>query len=136
MNGKLTVKILTPVGSAFNAEATMVLVPASEGEMGILPEHVSMIFKISPGVVKVYSDSKLLDTFFVFGGFGKIHKNELFLLVDKVTKVEDLNVSQARSDLLDLDKQILEANDQKILASIESQAIVARKIIEVSEHKH
>lgn len=132
---QLSVKILTPAGPSFEGESSMVTLSGEDGEMGILPDHISMIFKITPGVIKVYSGARVAEEVFAFGGFGKIHDNELFILVDKVSSVKDLDASQAEKDLAELEKQAMSSGDEKVLLSIESKARLAQTIIEVSQHK-
>ncbi len=132
---QLSVKILTPAGPSFEGESSMVTLSGEYGEMGILPDHISMIFKITPGVIKVYSGARVAEEVFAFGGFGKINDNELFILVDKVSSVKDLDVSQAEKDLAELEKQAMSSGDEKVLSSIESKARLAQTIIEVSQNK-
>ena len=132
---QLSVKILTPAGPSFEGESSMVVLSGEDGEMGILPDHISMIFKIAPGLMKVYSGGRVAEELFAFGGFGKIHNNELFLLVDKASSVKDLDVSQAEKDLAELEKQAMSSDDEKVLSSIASKARLAQSIIEVSQHK-
>ena len=132
---QLSVKILTPAGPAFEGESNMVVLSGEDGEMGILPDHISMIFKIAPGIMRVYSGSRVTEELFAFGGFGKIHNNELFLLVDKVSSIKDLDESQAEKDLEELNKQAMLSGDEKVLLSIESKARLAQSIIAVSQHK-
>lgn len=132
---QLSVKILTPAGPAFEGESSMVVLSGEDGEMGILPDHISMIFKIAPGLVKVYSGGRISEELFAFGGFGKINNNELFLLLDKASSIKDLDVSQAEKDLAELEKQVISSEDEKVLSSIASKARLAQRIIEVSQHK-
>lgn len=133
MSGNISVKILTPVGPVLSEEASIVLLPSSKGEVGILPGHVSTIFKMDPGLVKVGGSSK--DALFVFGGFAKIHDNELNILVDKACKVSELDVAEAKSNLAKFEQELLGLEDLNMIALTESKAHLARKIIEVSS-KH
>jgi F-type H+-transporting ATPase subunit epsilon len=132
---QLSVKILTPAGPSFEGESSMVVLSSEDGEMGILPDHISMIFKIAPGLIKLYSGGRVTEELFAFGGFGKVHDNELFVLVDKVSSVKDLDASQAQKDLSELERQVMSSGDEKILSSIASKARLAQTIIDVSQHK-
>jgi len=132
---QLSVKILTPAGPSFEGESSMVVLSSEDGEMGILPDHISMIFKIAGGLIKLYSGGRVTEELFAFGGFGKVHDNELFVLVDKVSSVKDLDASQAQKDLSELERQVMSSGDEKILSSIASKARLAQTIIDVSQHK-
>ena len=55
MSEEFTVEIVNPEKSFLSKEnATEVVVPAFEGEMGILKDHISIISFIKPGILKVY----------------------------------------------------------------------------------
>jgi F-type H+-transporting ATPase subunit epsilon len=131
----ISVKILTPAGPSFEGESSMVVLSGEDGKMGILPDHISMIFKIAPGLIKVYSGGRVTEELFAFGGFGKVHNNALFILVDKVSSVKALDVSQSQKDLSELENQAMSSGDKKILSSIASKAKLAQTIIDVSQHK-
>lgn len=132
---KIIVKILTPVGPVLDEEANMVLLPGAKGELGILPGHVSAIFSMDPGLVKVISSGKSTEPLFVFGGFAKIHDNELYILVDKVCKVSELDVAEAKNNLTTFEQELLNLENLNMIAATESKAHLARKILEVS-NKH
>jgi len=132
----LSIKVLTPSGSVFNNESTMVILPGVTGEVGILPGHVPMIFRLDPGMLKVYYNEKLEYTTFIFGGFAKIHQDQLYVLVDKVCKLEELDYEDAKNTLEDLEKKILDDSNAKLLDVFEYKIRTARKILELAKPKH
>jgi len=134
--GQIVLKILTPAGSIISEEASMVIIPSVNGETGILPGHAPTIFRIDPGLVKIYTSGKLSDTLFCFGGFAKIDNDQLYILVDKASSVHDLDVSEAKANLEIFEKEILTLQDIKLLPHLEAKAQLARKIIEVSQYKN
>lgn len=134
--GQIALKILTPVGSIISEDASMVIIPSVNGETGILPGHTATIFRIDPGLVKIYTSGKLSNTIFCFGGFAKINDDQLYILVDKTSSVHDLDVSEAKANLEIFEKEILTLADVKLLPALEAKAQLARKIIEVSQYKN
>ncbi len=132
---KLIVKILTPVGSVLQEEASIVLLPGVKGELGVLPGHVSTIFKMDPGVVKVVATGKT-ESLFIFGGFAKVHDNELYVIVDKACRIDELDALEAKKNLDVFEQELLSLEDLNMIALTESKAHLARKIIEVSTSKH
>ena len=135
-NSTLAVKILTPSGSVFNDESTMILLPAVTGEVGVLPGHVPMIFRLDPGIIKVYQNEKLHYETFVFGGFAKIDQDEVYILVDKVSKVNELDFEEANRDLVDIEKKLLDNTNIKLFDILESKIRTLRKILELSKSRH
>ena len=47
------VDIVSAEQSVYSGEATMVIAPGASGELGILPEHVPLLTRIKPGVVRI-----------------------------------------------------------------------------------
>ncbi|CAH9113042.1 unnamed protein product [Cuscuta europaea] len=72
---KLTVNFVLPYSSELACkEVDMVIIPASTGQMGVLPGHVATIAELKPGVLSVHEGSDVTK-YFVGGGFAFIHAN-------------------------------------------------------------
>ncbi|KAH7332186.1 hypothetical protein KP509_20G073900 [Ceratopteris richardii] len=74
---KLTVNFVLPYKSEMDAqEVDMIIVPATTGQMGILPGHVPTIAELKPGIMSVHEGSEVKQ-FFVSGGFAFVHPNSV-----------------------------------------------------------
>ncbi|KAK8639810.1 hypothetical protein V6N13_138178 [Hibiscus sabdariffa] len=72
---KLTVNFVLPYASALaTKEVDMVIVPATTGQMGVLPGHVATIAELKPGVLSVHEGNEVTK-YFVSSGFVFIHAN-------------------------------------------------------------
>ncbi|XP_061997793.1 ATP synthase subunit delta', mitochondrial-like [Rosa rugosa] len=72
---KLTVNFVLPYASELSAkEVDMVIIPASTGQMGVLPGHVGTIAELKPGVLSVHEGNDVTK-YFVSSGFAFIHAN-------------------------------------------------------------
>lgn len=132
----MEVSILTPSEVVIKAEASMVLLPGDDGEIGILPGHIPLISNMGPGVIKLYDGDKKEYETFVHGGFIKFHGERLSILADAVSEISALNPDKAGKEIALLEEQILSSGDQEYLNSIFKQINILRKIIEVcQEHK-
>lgn len=132
----MEVSILTPSEVVIKAEASMVLLPGDDGEIGILPGHIPLISNMGPGVIKIYDGDKKEYETFVHGGFIKFHGERLSILADAVSEISALNPDKAGKEIALLEEQILSSGDQEYLNSIFKQINILRKIIEVcQEHK-
>ena len=100
MPENLKVSVLTAEGQLFDAAADFVVVPASEGELGILPRHVPLVATLKPGPVQVTTgdDQEVL---FVSGGFVTVsHKGgeeETFVTVLADTGERAHDIDEARA---------------------------------------
>ena len=82
-------KVVTPEKTYLEGEASMVVLPGIEGDLGILPDHSNIITSIRPGFVNI--DSKDNYQFFVEEGFIKFSKNELLVVAVGIVDKEEVN---------------------------------------------
>lgn len=76
-----SVEILSPNGCLYKGEAEMVLVPAAEGEVGILAKHMQLITSLAAGEVKVQNGvDKGPVSFMIQGGYAQVKENTCFIL--------------------------------------------------------
>ena len=123
MSEEFKVDIVNPEKSFLSKDdVTEVVIPAFEGEMGILKDHISIISFLKPGVIKIHSKSGE-ENYYVEDGIVEFKNNNLSVLtssifdlkdVDKV-KIEEL-LKQAieyskNSEITDQNKYLV---DQKI----------------------
>ncbi|KAF0909067.1 hypothetical protein E2562_030819 [Oryza meyeriana var. granulata] len=74
---KLTVNFVLPYKSEIaNKEVDMVIVPATTGQMGVLPGHVATIAELKPGVLSVHEGNDITK-YFVSSGFAFVHANSI-----------------------------------------------------------
>src|SRR5947199_10463223 len=94
MADKLHVDIVTVEGRRFKGDADFVVAPGSEGELGILPQHIPLLTFLSPGAVKVRNDGEE-QFFFVSGGFLEVRPDQVTVLADSAERAEDIDESRA-----------------------------------------
>ncbi|KAI0489181.1 hypothetical protein KFK09_029023 [Dendrobium nobile] len=72
---KLTLNFVLPYQSEIsNKEVDMAIIPATTGQMGVLPGHVATIAELKPGVLSVHEGNEVTK-YFVSSGFAFIHAN-------------------------------------------------------------
>jgi F-type H+-transporting ATPase subunit epsilon len=88
----LRLEIVTPEAKAYSEDVEMVVVPGSEGELGILPQHVPLLTSIKPGELRVLKDGK--ETYLAVGeGFVEITQDRVIVLTDMA--LEDTQIDEA-----------------------------------------
>ena len=114
MSEEFKVEIVNPEKSFLIKEDVLeVVVPAFEGEMGILKDHISIISFLKPGVIKVTSKSGD-ENYFVEDGIVEFKNNNLSILTSSIFNLTDLDKSKIQ-DLLKLAEEDVnkpEINDQ------------------------
>ena len=115
MSEEFKVEIVNPEKSFLSEEnVTEVIIPAFEGEMGILKDHISIISFLKPGIIKVYSKSEE-KKYFVEDGIVEFKDNNLSILTSSIFKVSDLNRNKIDQIVKDAEKETAVDNidDQK-----------------------
>ncbi|MDA8604561.1 ATP synthase F1 subunit epsilon [Alphaproteobacteria bacterium] len=91
-------ELVTPEASEAQIEATMVVVPGAEGDMGVLENHAPTVTSLRPGVVSV-TGSDGNTGFFVAGGFAEITAERCIILAESATRLSDLTTEAAQAAL-------------------------------------
>ena len=123
MSEEFKIEIVNPEKSfLFKDDVSEVVVPAFEGEMGILKDHISIISFLKPGIIKILAKSGD-DNYYVEDGIVEFKNNNLSILTSSIFNLTDLDKSK-QQDLLKLAEE--EANNSEI--NDQSKYLVDQKI--------
>ena len=99
MSEEFKIEIVNPEKSFLVKEdVSEVVVPAYEGEMGILKDHISIISFLKPGIIKILSKSGN-ESYYIEDGIVEFKNNNLSILTSSIFNVADMDKSQ-QQDLL------------------------------------
>ena len=105
MSEEFKVEIVNPEKSFLSEEnVTEVVIPAFEGEMGILKDHISIISFLKPGIIKVYSKSEE-KKYFVEDGIVEFKDNNLSILTSSIYNMSDLDRNKIDQILKEAEKE-------------------------------
>ena len=123
MSEEYSLEIVNPEKSfLLKDDVTEVVVPAYEGEIGILKDHISIISFLKPGIIKVFSKSGE-ESFYVNDGIIEFKNNNLSILTSLILNLKDIDKGKiseiqksaeeelGNSEISDQEKYLL---DQKI----------------------
>ena len=123
MSEEYSLEIVNPEKSfLLKDDVTEVVVPAYEGEIGILKDHISIISFLKPGIIKVFSKSGE-DSFYVNDGIIEFKNYNLSILTSLILNLKDIDKGKiseiqksaeeelGNSEISDQEKYLL---DQKI----------------------
>ena len=111
MSEDYKIEIVNPEKSFLRKEdVSEVVIPAFEGEMGILKDHIPIISFLKPGIIKVFTKSSE-ENYYVEDGIVEFKDNNLSILTSSIFKVADLDKSKIDQLLKEAEKDI---NDDKI----------------------
>ena len=115
MSDEFKVEIVNPEKSFLSKEdATEVIIPAFEGEMGILKDHISIISFLKPCVVKTFSKSKE-ENYYIEDGIIEFKNNNLSILTSSIFNIEDMDKNKIEELIKQAEKDTNnnEINDQQ-----------------------
>ncbi len=99
MSEEFKVEIVNPEKSFLvKDDVSEVVVPAFEGEMGILKDHISIISFLKPGIIKILSKSGD-ENYYVEDGIVEFKNNNLSILTSTIFNLADMDKSK-QQDLL------------------------------------
>ncbi|XAR54221.1 hypothetical protein NMG60_11029259 [Bertholletia excelsa] len=107
---KLTVNFVLPYASELsNKEVDMVIIPATTGQMGVLPGHVATIAELKPGVMSVH-DGNEVTKYFVSSGFAFIHANSYTdIIAIEAVPVDQIDPTLVQKGLADFTQKLSSA---------------------------
>ena len=123
MNEEFKIEIVNPEKSFLvKDDVSEVVVPAYEGEMGILKDHISIISFLKPGIIKILSKSGN-ESYYIEDGIVEFKNNNLSILTSSIFNIADMDKSK-QQDLL---KQAEEESGKEEISD-QSRYLIDQKI--------
>ena len=114
MGEEFKIEIVNPEKSFLSKEdVTEVVVPAFEGEMGILKDHISIISFLKPGIITIYAKSGE-EKFYVEDGIVEFKNNNLSVLTSSIFSLKEIEKNKLQDLLKEAEEEAnkSEINDQ------------------------
>ena len=123
MNEEFSIEIVNPDKSFLQRkDVTEVVIPAFEGEMGILKEHISIISFLKPGILKILSNFNT-EEYYVEDGIVEFKDNTLSILTSSIISLQNKD----KNKILELLKNAEEESTKKDLSD-QSQYLIDQKL--------
>ncbi len=113
----LKLEIVTPEAQTYSEDVEMVTLPASEGEMGVFPQHVPLVTQIVSGEVIVRKGGQ--EYFLAVGeGFVEITAERVAIMTDMAIAAENIDAAQAEEARRRAEARLAEKLDDAEAASV------------------
>ena len=92
----IRLEIVTPERAVYADDVDMVIAPASEGYVGILPHHTPLLTTLGPGELRIKKGG-VETSLAVFGGFMDVRPDRVVVLTEAAEHAEDIDESRAEA---------------------------------------
>ena len=106
MSDEFKVEIVNPDKSFYSNESVReAVVPAFEGEMGILKDHISIISFLKPGIITILNNSSE-EKFYVEDGILEFKDNVLSILTSSIHNIKNIQKDKIATDITEAEKAL------------------------------
>ncbi len=92
-------EIVSPEKLLLSRAVDMVVIPASEGDIGVLPNHAPMIVLLRGGTIAIHEGGKVTERLYVSGGFAEITPERCTVLADEAVPIGELSRAEGERRL-------------------------------------
>jgi len=97
MPGTFTLEIVTPERRVFREEVQAIMVPGTEGYLGVLARHAPLMAELGVGAVKVTYPDQRIEFLATSGGFMEVANNKAIILADSAERALEIDVARAEA---------------------------------------
>lgn len=112
----VNLEIVTPEKLLLSRPVDMVVIPASEGDMGVLEGHAPMIVMLRGGVIALYDGEQISDQMYVAGGFAEVTPERCTVLANEVMPTGELSREEGERRLADAEATLAQIDAADIVA--------------------
>jgi F-type H+-transporting ATPase subunit epsilon len=115
--------VITPEGQVFDGEVLSAVMPAYDGQIGILFNRAPLMCKLGAGRLALHTEVEEFD-WFVAGGFAQVIDNQLTVLTQRAVRVSELSSTDAQAHL---DQALKMPGKDEISARRKDQAVTSAR---------
>jgi len=125
----LKLQIVTPDSISYSDDVNFVIIPGSEGELGILPEHMPLMTQIKPGELKITKGLEEV-RLAVGEGFAEVTPERVSILTDMAIKESDIDEKAAEEAIARAEAALKEKHmgDEEVAMT---QAILQKSLAQI-----
>jgi F-type H+-transporting ATPase subunit epsilon len=132
----ILLEIVTPERLAYSGEVDAVIVPGSEGELGVLPHHAPLVSTLGVGELR-YRKGGEEESFAIVGGFLQVRPDRVVVMAETADMASEIDLAKAEEARRDAEK-VLETryHEGADLAAARAALQQALLRIRVAERRH
>ena len=126
-------ELVSPEQLLLSEMVEMVVVPGTEGDFGVLPQHTPMISTLRPGVIRVFEKGAAKESIFVAGGFAEVTPERCTVLADQAMPLAEIDRAAVEQQLADAREDLADAEDESARKAAEKAVAVAEAMLQVNQ---
>jgi F-type H+-transporting ATPase subunit epsilon len=131
----LRLQIVTPETTAYSEDVDFVVLPGSEGELGVYPRHVPVLTTLKPGELRVLKDGR--ETLLAVGeGFVEIKADAVSVLTDMALESAQIDTAVAEAAVARAKAAMQEDHTAEEVAAIQASLQKALAQLHVKRRRH
>ena len=99
MSDAFRLQIISPSAVVIDSHVSMVEVPGTEGDFGVLAHHAPFFSMIRPGVIRVHFQDGVIRSYFAAAGYADVSEAGCTILSDHIQEMTDIKASDAHEAL-------------------------------------
>ena len=117
----LTVRVISPDKTVWDAEADEVILPSTTGQLGILSGHAPMLTALDIGVMRVRATKNASwQAIALLGGFAEVDENEVIILVNGAERGDAIQLEESRTAFNEAQNRLNQVNSEDRQAQIQA----------------
>ena len=138
MAKSISFELVSPERVVLKDEVDFVVLPAYEGQMGVLPGHAPLLCQLVEGELKIRKND-VFRFFAVSGGFAEVHPDRVEVFAEAAEMEKEIDAERARQALERAKKVITQAKSQEDLARAQAalrRALIRLRVTEGISRRH
>ena len=111
MAGEFTFELVSPERVLMSESVEHVVLPGSEGELGVLADHAPAVVALKPGFIRVLSGSTVARRIYVRGGFAEVNAEAVTVLAEHALDMDNADSDAISAELAIAEKNLADASD-------------------------
>ena len=123
----LTVRVISPDKTVWDAEADEVVLPSTTGQLGILSGHAPLLTALDIGVMRVRANKNAnWQAIALLGGFAEVDADEVTVLVNAAERGDKIQIDEARTALTEAQTRLNQVKPEDRQAQIQAMKAFKR----------
>ena len=111
MSQSLKFELVSPERLLRSGDVREVLVPGSEGDFVVMPNHAPVLTTLKPGVITYKDEEGTEERVFVRGGFAEVGSEGLIILAETAIPMEELDQTRLAQEIKNTQEDVADAKD-------------------------